>query len=261
MLYLKVIDQKGNIIVSAKGEEEVSCFCQREYVDGDQILLEKDTNDSFIWLQLDEALGRSIIYAKGNITYKIPFGKKRNNLSPKAFSGPQHLIYAKSAKNFEIAQYRNLSFNVNDHHQNTTYYPHVTANVETRGEAEFAAQNAIDGITINYSHGEWPFGSWGINRQEDAALHMDFGRAVKIDRIILYLRADFPHDNWWENVTFQFSDDSTLNAKLKKSNLGQEILFEPKTVKWLKLSHLVQSPDPSPFPALTQIEVYGMEAE
>ncbi|HIZ48529.1 MAG TPA: glycoside hydrolase family 88 protein [Candidatus Gemmiger excrementavium] len=30
---------------------------------------------------------------------------------------------------------------------------------------------------------------------------------------------------------------------------------------WLKLSHLIKADDPSPFPALTQIEVYGTDTE
>lgn len=38
----------------------------------------------------------------------------------------------------------------------------------TRGESVFAAQNAIDGITVNTCHGEWLYQSWGINMQEDS---------------------------------------------------------------------------------------------
>ena len=44
------------------------------------------------------------------------------------------------------------------------------ANVETRGEAVFAARNAIDGIYENDAHGIWPYQSWGINRDPNAAL-------------------------------------------------------------------------------------------
>lgn len=59
----------------------------------------------------------------------------------------------------------------------------------------FAARNAIDGVVANDSHGRWPYESWGINMQDDAELTLDFGRAVDFDRIVLYTRADFPHDN------------------------------------------------------------------
>ena len=60
--------------------------------------------------------------------------------------------------------YRNLALNVNDQSCSTTCYPHVSANVETRGEAVFAAVNGVDGVTANEGHWKWPFQSWGINR-------------------------------------------------------------------------------------------------
>ena len=68
--------------------------------------------------------------------------------------------------------------------------------METRGEAVFAARNAVDGIYENGAHGSWPYQSWGINRDPNAALTIDFGRAVTVDEIHLTLRADFPHDSW-----------------------------------------------------------------
>ena len=125
--------------------------------------------------------------------------------------------------------YRNLALYVNDQSCSTTCYPHVSANVETRGEAVFAAVNGVDGVTANEGHWKWPFQSWGINRREDAAIKIDFGREVEIDRIILYTRADFPH----------------------------EFMIEKRKVSWIELCDLIKADDPSPFPALTQIEVYG----
>ena len=46
----------------------------------------------------------------------------------------------------EIAERRNLTFSPYDCHGNHSFYPHASANVETRGEAVFAARNAVDGI-------------------------------------------------------------------------------------------------------------------
>lgn len=259
MLSIKVLDLNGNTVAAANGQNEVNLFCKQEYNKGDRILIEASIQNIFIWLQLDDALGKSLIYLKGNIDYEIPFDEKRANLSPKAFSGNKHLITAKIAQDYEINHYRNLAINVNDYHKNNTFFPHASANVETRGESVFAAQNAIDGVTINNSHGNWPFESWGINMQDDACFKLDFGRKVEIDRIILYTRADFPHDNWWKEVSFRFSDNTTLNVKLQKSELPHEITFDKKVINWLELDNLIKSEDPSPFPALTQIEVYGVE--
>ena len=114
-------------------------------------------------------------------------------------------------------------------------------------------------MVINDSHGEWPYQSWGINRREDAALKLEFGRTVETDRIVLYTRADFPHDNWWTGATINFSDGSSLLFPMEKSSAPHEMSFEKKQIEWLELCALKKSPEESPFPALTQIEVYGTD--
>ena len=72
-------------------------------------------------------------------------------------------------------------------------------------------------------------------------------------------RADFPHDNWWVNATVEFSDGTSMLLDLKKTDVSQEFTFEEKTISWLVLKDLIKADDPSPFPALTQIEVFGIE--
>ncbi|MCI8723775.1 MAG: hypothetical protein HFH16_08740 [Ruminococcus sp.] len=103
--------------------------------------------------QKTRAVGRSLVYVTGNVTYLLPFGEKRINLSPKAFYGNKHLLCVQAAKRFEVDTYRNLAVNVCDQHHLKNCYPHASANVETRGESVFAAQNAIDGVTVNCCHG------------------------------------------------------------------------------------------------------------
>ena len=93
--------------------------------------------------------------------------------------------------------------------------------------------------------------------QDDACFKLDFGRMVETDKIVLYTRADFPHDNWWTQVTLTFSDGSSIDWKLEKSRFGHVLEFDKKQISSLELSHLIKADDPSPFPALSQIEVYG----
>lgn len=259
ILCLKVLDVNGNTIGVNRGENEVNLVCTREYREGDRIILESSEKFIHIWLQLDDALGKSMIYITDHVEYNIPFGDRRVNLSPKAFYGEKHLLCAKIAKDYEKKAYRNLSINVNDQHGVVTCYPHASANVETRNEVVFAAKNAIDGITVNNSHGEWPYQSWGINRRDDAAIKIEFGRMVVVDHIVIYTRADFPHDNWWKQATFSFSDGSSMQINMQKSCGAHEFSFESKEIEWLELSELIKSPEDSPFPALTQIEVYGYD--
>lgn len=254
---LLVLNNAKSIIKVETGKKEINLLLEHEYETGDMIVLETE-EAGYYWIQLDEALGRVLVYITDPFTFPVPSGEKHVSYSPKAFYGKRHYMNVKKASEFEIGTYRNLTFNPYDHHGNESLYPHAYANVETRGEAVFAARNAIDGITENRSHGEWPYASWGINRQDDAAITIDFGREVETDRIILYTRADFPHDNWWKEVSFTFSDGTQMKVKMEKSYEPHEFTFEKKKITWVRMDDLIKADDPSPFPALTQIEIYGI---
>ena len=57
-----------------------------------------------------------------------------------------------------------------------------------------------------------------------------------------------------------FSGGGTLEARMEKSVLPHVFSFEKKRVSWVKLRKLHKDEsDPSPFPALSQIEVFGSE--
>ena len=82
---------------------------------------------------------------------------------------------------------------------------------------------------------------------------------VDIDCLVLWTRADFPHDSWWVQAGLIFSDGFEAVIRMEKSRKPHEFSIEKKKITWLKLVNLIQAEDPSPFPALTQIEVYGTE--
>ncbi|WP_342757597.1 DUF7402 domain-containing protein [Kineothrix sedimenti] len=257
VLALKVLDKKGKTICVSSGEDYVSLVCTAEYTEGDRIVLETPEKNIHVMLQVDDAMGPAFVYITDNVSYQIPFGEKRICYSPKVFYGSRHYLYARIVREDEIKAYRNLALNVCDQHGETNCYPHAQANVETRGESVFAARNAIDGVCENRSHGEWPYESWGINMREDAQMSVDFGHEVETDKIVLYTRSDFPHDNWWKQVTLTFSDGTSIKWDLEKSSLPHILEFEKKRVTWVRLGNLIKADDPSPFPALSQIEVYG----
>lgn len=258
MITIEVLNKDNALIASISGEKEVNLPLEHSYEEGDKIIFRPDEVPAFYVLMADDALGEALVYVTGDFTYEIPFGEKKVCYSPKIFSGEHHLISARKAKAWESESYRNLAINVMDQHENSSCYPHATANVETRGESVFAARNAIDNVTANHGHGFWPYGSWGINRNPDAQICIDFGREVTIDRVEIYTRADFPHDAWWTQATIRFSDESTYVCTLKKTDEGQEFSFPPRKVRWLQLEKLIKADDPSPFPALTQLKVYGV---
>ena len=256
-LKLKVLNKNHEVICERTSDGFVDLVCRHVYEEGDYIQLETSVKPIHLNVQFDDALGQSFIYLTDNMQYMIPFGEMRTNRSPKIFAGDKHYLFVEEASEQQVYAYRNLALNQNDQHRDVPCFPHATANVETRGEAVFAAQNAIDGVRANLSHGVWPYSSWGINRNPDAALKIDFGRMVYADKIVLYTRADFPHDSWWTQVTLHFSDGSEVEWKLEKSVLPHVLKFEKKEISWIQMDQLIKADDESPFPALTQIEVYG----
>lgn len=257
MITVQAVKKDGTIIAEVSGRKEVNLPLSHTYEEGDRIVFKADQIPGYYVFQADDALGEALVYVTGEVSYEIPFGEKKVCYSPKIFSGESHLISAREAKQWEYDAYRNLAVNVMDQHGDTNCYPHATANVETRGESVFAARNAIDAVTANHSHGFWPYGSWGINQNPDAKIRIDFGREVTVDRVEIYTRADFPHDAWWTQATLRFSDDTVQICELVKTDEGQEFSFPPRKVRWVQLESLIKADDPSPFPALSQLKVYG----
>ena len=195
MIQIKVLDAEKNIVAENGGQEEVNLTLRREYQEGDTIVFEIGGETGHYWMQVDDVLGKSLVYLTGDQTYEIPFEEKKFNLSPKAFTGEKQLLCLRKARPYEINIYRNLAENVNDQHGDVNCYPH----------------------------------------------------------------ASFPHDNWWVKGTVEFSDGSSMVLDLEKTDGAQEFTFSEKKISWLVLKDLIKADDPSPFPALTQIEVFGTE--
>ena len=255
-LTIKIIDAKGLVKAESSGEN-VTLVYSEAYAEGDVIHLSAD-REMYIVTQIEDSIAPAFGLLKAECVLAVPFGEKRVSYSPKSFTGDIHLLWAREASIEEINSYRNLALNPFDSHQNFGLFPHAAANVETRGEAVFAARNAINGNTASAGHGPWPFESWGINRQDDAEIRIDFGRDVKINKLIITLRADFPHDNWWKTATVRFSDGSVFKPEFVKNGLPQAFEIEERTVNWLCMNELTKDEtDPSPFPALVQLECWG----
>ena len=257
---ISVKKANGDVMISKTSSNLVNMMYNYEYQPGDSIHLECSEYNVYMYIRLDDAMAASFILLTEPFTFPIPLGEKHSVYSPKTFIGSLHILSARLATAEEISAYKNLACNVYDHQGNKSCFPHASANVETRDEAAFAARNAIDGFTTNDGHGEWPFGSWGINRRDDAEITIEFGRTVDVDKIVIFLRADFPHDNYWKTVDFVCSDGSTLTVHLEKTEAGQTIMLnEAKKVGWIKMCNLIMSDESSPFPALTQLEIYGCD--
>lgn len=262
MLTLKLIDKNGQVVEERTHEQETYlAFKAREYQAGEIIRLESAEINRFVWVQVDESLPPSLIYLTTH-SWEFPIitdPELRRAYSPKLFSGERHYIRAFNAQPFELENYRNLALNAHDQKGDSGAFPHAYANVETRNDSTFFARNAIDGMIANESHGSFPYQSWGINQQKDAQITIDFGRDILTDQIAVVLRGDYPHDSYWEQMTIRFSDGQEQVVKSNNSLSRQYFSFEEKRTSTITLLDLVKHEDESPFPALTELEVYGYE--
>ena len=247
----------GKRLAYAHGRGEVNLLHTEAYQAGDEIEFSADS--PFACVKADACVEAARLYLPDRaFRFRLPLaGDGLAPYPPGAFRGAGHLL---SISPFEPGMRCNLALNPLDQREASGAYPHVSSNVETRGESVFFARNVIDGITVASGHGVWPYQSWGIGAREDACLTLDFGRAVIADELILYLRADFPHDAYWTEATVTLSDGFSQAFPLARADGPQRVALGPHTVNWLKLEKLVKSDDPSAFPALRQIMVMGREA-
>ena len=246
---------------TASSDSYLCLVYEDEYQEGDAVLFTPD-RPGFYWLRLEDTLEQALVYAAGGVRFPIPFGPMlRICYPPRSFDGTMHLLTAEKADAQQVTAHRNLALNPYDTRENTSMFPHAHANVETRGEALFAARNAIDGIRENHGHYPWPYQSWGIDRDPNAELTVEFGLSVDLDELRITLRADFPHDSYWTQGTVSFSDGSEEVLSFQKSDRAQCFPVDKRGVTWLKFGRLIKHEDGSPFPALTQLEAWGHAAK
>ena len=128
----------------------------------------------------------------------------------------------------------------------------------TRNEPCFFERNAIDGVCENKSHGNFPYHSWAAGAREDLEFYLDFGAEAEIEKIVFFLRADFPHDTYWKSIDVKLDGGETFTAEFCETADGQELVFdERKTTKSIHLTNFKQAVYPFSWAALSQIEVYG----
>lgn len=258
MYSIQVTDSAGKVRQSATGESYARLLCTLDYDEGDNIIFLADAEHCVV--QADQALPETMVYLKEKkYIYKIPKGDFALAYPPQAFAGDRHILQIRPAREEELQTRRNLALNPLDQRFYESCFPHASANVETRDEPAFFARSVIDGLKFNHSHGSWPYQSWGIGGRADAEISIHFGRAVRIDEVAVTLRADFPHDSWWTKGTLTFSDGHQMALAFEKTGDTQYFKTGEHTVEWVKLSELIKARNLSPFPALTEWEVFGYD--
>lgn len=258
MFSIQVADNMGKVKQSASGANFARLLCTVAYQEGDSIVFSTDAQHCVV--QADQALPEAMVYLpEKKLTYRIPKGDFALAYPPQAFAGDRHILQIRPVREEELRARRNLAFNPLDQRYYENCFPHASANVETRDEPAFFARSVIDGMKFNHSHGNWPYQSWGIGGRADAEIAIHFGRSVRMDEVAVTLRADFPHDSWWTKGTLTFSDGQQMTLSFEKTGDTQYFKTGGHTVEWVRLSELVKAKNLSPYPALTEWEVFGYD--
>lgn len=254
---LEILDKEERVLAQCCREDEAVFSYRDVYHPGDQIRLSSDKEGIYMEIRLDDSVEASSIFLKSSpFIFPIPFGEERKPYGKKAFTEERHWGYVRVIPKEEFKNYRNLAHNAFDQKNQESVFPHAITNVTT-DNPQFFARNAIDGICVTDNHGSWPHSSWGINGQDDAWLTIEFGKEVVAEEVIIYLRADFPHDNWWKEAEMIFSDGWRQNVHFQKTGAAQKIKIGKRKITWIKFANLQMSDEESSYPALSQIKVMG----
>ena len=257
MIDITLTDAAGQLLSAAAHPTEALLCTDRVYREGDVITIRGSRH---LTVRMDQAMPEGeVCLPEGVMTWRVPWGEHRLASAPGTFEANRHIISARAMTDEEVRKLRNVAGNPADLRGGTDFYPHMTANVETRNEACFCARNVIDGLRFNTYHGEWPYQSWGIGAREDAWCLMDLGRPVLAESMALTLRADFPHDAYWVHAHVVLSDGTDIAFPLQKTGDRQFIPLGGRVISWLRLERMQKSDDPSAFPALRQWEVFGRD--
>ena len=256
MIKCTITDVNKDIRASYEGEA-IDVIFEDRYKDGDVITIKCDS--SFISVTFDESQKESIVYLpEGEFKYPIPFGRSLEAYDSDSWGSSAHRIKAVPVDDETAYCVRNIALNAVDYTDNKKFFPHAYADFVTRGEPVFEAKNAIDGVCDNSKHGSYPYQSWAAGAREDMTYSLDFGCEVEIEKIVFYLRADFPHDTYWKSLDVRFSDGSISHAEFEMTSEGQAlVLDEPKVTDTIALINFKQAVNPLSWAALTEIEVYG----
>ncbi len=259
-LTVQIQNSAGKSLASASDPSKVALDYAAAYQAGDVILVTAPAQ-KYLFIQVDAKLPESLVFSPtSTVTFTIPFGKFATGYDPTAFKGDTHHITARIASPTEITTYCNVALNTLDQRNLSQYFPHAIASSVTRDDPVFFERNVIDGNVLNTHHGKWPYGSWGNGLNPNPWLKIDFGRDVTVDKVRLYIRADFPHDTYWTNATIQFSDGTSQDITLQKTADPQDFTFPAKKINWIQLNNFKQPTTPLGFAAVTEMEVYGKDA-
>ena len=268
-VHVQLQDADGKNIAQAQSDpgksSSVVLAVERAYKPGDRILF---GGAPWMGLTVDDTVPECFVFsphaASEDASFEIPWGHEEKETGsaydPASFAGTTHRISLRALSKREISTYRNLAVNPCDlmRHDDASvqFYPHASSNSVSRSLFDFEARNAIDGRSLNGHHGVWPYQSWGPQLRTDIWWKLDFGRPVRVNKVRLMVRADFPHDSYWKNADLEFSDGSLVPLQISSSPAFQEFSFPSRRVQWMRIVNVVPA-DSAKWCSLVEVETWG----
>lgn len=237
-------DPKSGSTKDASGDDAVELSVTRAYKEGDKITVTLPEGQHYLaFCMAKGVVEETILYLPNSV---FTFTAQNMTMSyPADLTTKKCTITARIPTTEELTASRNLACNPADLKNAKDVYPHaVSSNVHNESNEndrlQFEARNAIDGFTQNKGHGGFPVQSWGPGSSMRKADHItvQLGRDVSLTQIVIYIRADFPHDTYWDSCTVTFSDGTTQEITLQKTANAQTITLDaPVTTSSVKFSN------------------------
>lgn len=228
---------------TVSGEDSIQYDIASGYKQGDNIKVTLPEGQHYLAVCLAKGkVKEAILYLPNSV-----FTYTAQNMSksyPNVMGTTKCAFTARIPTEEEITASRNLALNPADLEGAKVVFPHaITSSVHDKtnedNRLQFEARNAIDGCTQNNGHGVYPFQSWGPTNTMNSSDYftVDFGRDVSLTELKIYIRADFPHDTYWDSCTVIFSDGSSQEISLEKTGDAQSIVFDaPVTTSSIKFT-------------------------
>lgn len=240
-------DPKSGSSKEATGETAVELNVTRAYKEGDKITVTLPEGQHYLAFCLaKDIVEETILYLPDSV---FTFTAQNMTMSyPSDLTQKKCTITARIPTVEELTASRNLACNPADLEKAKNVFPHATTTsvhdkTNETNRLHFEARNAIDGFTQNNGHGGFPVQSWGPASTMRKSDHftVNFGRDVNLTEIVIYIRADFPHDTYWDSCTVTFSDGSTQVLSLKKTGNAQTFTLEvPVTTSSVKFNNFTK---------------------
>lgn len=256
--------KSGDDEIKAEGTDSVVLKPTKRPVAGDTITVTAPTN----YLKVKHSkFGETILYLPDKIFTYVHQSNASVYMSSLVLNKALTLTFSTPTEE-ELTAKRNLALNPYDFTKGNVGFPHATSNNVHDQSGQFIPRNAIDGVATNKGHGNTPYQSWGPKATvlKTDYFTIDFGRAVTMDSVVLYLRADGfggsnSHDAYFKEITLEFSDGSSVTVNPTKTADAQTFDFDAVTTTYVKLTGFVtDKTDSQGWAAITEIQVMGCEA-